>query len=131
MYIAEFRVNFVDEKYNVVGLKKYISNTEYVFISDLIKSKDPKKKILFFDLNSKKRIILVAINNDLKSSDIEKLGAKFFDLIKDSKQSEYIINSETISKKLNNGVGCFLHGLKLKSYSFEKYKTKKIKKIFH
>ena len=121
-------VLFVDEKYNVVGLKKYISNTEYVFISDLIKSKDQKKKILFFDLNSKKRIILVAINNDLKSSDIEKLGAKFFDLIKDSKQSEYIINSETISKKLNNGVGCFLHGLKLKSYSFDKYKTKKNKK---
>ena len=121
-------VLFIDEKYNVVRLKNHISNSEYLLISDLIKSKDQKKKFLFFDLNSKKRIILVAINDNLKSSEIEKLGAKFFDLIKDSRQSEYIINSETISKKLNNGVGCFLHGLKLKSYSFDKYKTKKNKK---
>lgn len=121
-------VLFVNEKYNVVGLKKHISNSEYLFISDLIKSKDQKKNFLFFDLNSKQRIILVAINDNLKSFEIEKLGAKFFDLIKDSKQSEYIINSETISNKLNNGVGCFLHGLKLKSYSFDKYKTKKNKK---
>ena len=123
-------VLFVDEKYNVARLKKHISNSEYLFISDLIKSKDQKKKYLFFDLNSKKRIILVAINDNLKNSEIEKLGAKFFDLIKDSRQSEYIINSESMSKKLNNGVGCFLHGLKLKSYSFDKYKTKKIKKYF-
>ena len=78
-------VLFIDEKYNVVGLKNHISNSEYLLISDLIKSKDQKKKFLFFDLNSKKRIILVAINNNLKSSEIEKLGAKFFDLIKDKK----------------------------------------------
>ena len=124
-------VLFIDEKYNVVRLKNHISNSEYLLISDLIKSKDQKKKFLFFDINSKKRIILVAINDNLKSSEIEKLGAKFFDIIKESRQTEYIINSETISKKLNNGVGYFLHGLKLKSYSFDKYKTKKIKKIFH
>ena len=38
-------VLFIDEKYNVVGLKNHISNSEYLLISDLIKSKDKKKKI--------------------------------------------------------------------------------------
>ena len=40
----------------------------------------------------------------------------------------YNLNSDTFSNKLKNIVGYFLHGLKLKSYSFEKYKTKKNKK---
>ena len=32
--------------------------------------------------------------------------------------------------KHNNFLGHFLHGLKLKSYEFKKYKSKKIKEIF-
>ena len=35
-------VLFIDEKYKVARLKKYISNSEYLLISDLIKSKDQK-----------------------------------------------------------------------------------------
>ena len=47
------------------------------------------------------------------------------------KQNEYNLNSDTLSNKQKNIIGYFLHGLKLKSYKFEKYKTKKkIKKIF-
>ena len=34
---------FTDEKFNNSGLKKYVSNTEYSFITDLIKTKDLKK----------------------------------------------------------------------------------------
>ena len=35
---------FVDEKLNITSLKKVLSNTEYSYISDLIKSEDQKKK---------------------------------------------------------------------------------------
>ena len=35
---------FVDERYNINGLKKYIPNSEYLYISDLLKKKDIKKK---------------------------------------------------------------------------------------
>ena len=52
-------VFFVDEKFNISALKKHISNNEFSFISDLLRSKDPKKKLLDFDINSKKKIILV------------------------------------------------------------------------
>ena len=31
---------FVDEKYNISGLKKYISNSEFSYISDLVKNSD-------------------------------------------------------------------------------------------
>ena len=39
---------FVDEKFNISHLKKYISKSEYSSISDLLKTKDIKKKNIFF-----------------------------------------------------------------------------------
>ena len=121
-------VLFVDEKFNVSNLKKFLSRSDYSFISDLLKTKDLKKKILSFDINSKRKIILVSLKNNLKDTDLENLGAKFYDTFKDINQNKFIINSDTVPKKFKNIVGCFLHGLKLKSYIFDKYKTKKNKK---
>ena len=43
----------------------------------------------------------------------------------DLKKKEFQIYSDAIQFKAKNFVGHFLHGLKLKSYVFEKYKTKK------
>ena len=124
-------VLFSDEKYNISGLKKHISSAEYSFVSELLKSKDLKKDIMSFDINSKRKIILVSLKKNLTTSDTENLGAKFFIEFKDNKQSEYNINSDTLPDFLNHTIGYFLHGLKLKSYTFDKYKTKKNKtKIF-
>ena len=121
-------VLFVDQKFNISGLKKHISHSEFYFISDLLKTKDLKKKIINFDINSKKKIILVSLKKNLTGSDVENLGAKFYDLIKDIKQIEYSVNSDTAKGQPINVVGHFLHGIKLKSYLFEKYKSKKNKK---
>ncbi len=118
-------VLFVDEKYNILSLKKHVPKSEFVFISDLIKTKDLKKKILVFDINSKKKIILVSLKKNLKSSEAENLGAKFHNLCKSFKISEYTLNSDTAPNHTINIVGYFLHGLKLKSYKFDKYKSKK------
>ena len=124
-------VLFVDEKYNISDIKKYISSSEFSFVLDLLKNKDLKREILKFDLSSKKKIILVSLKKNLNSSGAENLGAKFYDLFKDLKQNDYVVYSDTVSIKLKNCVGHFLHGLKLKSYSFDKYKTKKnVKNIF-
>ena len=41
------------------------------------------------------------------------------------KNSEYFIISDSVESKEDNFLGFFLHGLKLKSYEFQKYKTKK------
>ena len=48
-------VLFVDEKFNILSLKNHLSNSEYNFVSDLLKVADLKKKIIAFDLNSKKK----------------------------------------------------------------------------
>jgi len=122
-------VLFVDEYYNISGLKKHISNTEFSYISDLLKTSDLKKKLLFFKINSKKTIFLASIKKDFKTSDIESLGAEFHGYINYDNKNDYFINSESINSRIENFIGYFLHGLKLKSYEFNIYKSKKNKKI--
>ena len=122
-------VLFSNEKFNVSGLKKYLSNSEFSYINDLLKTSDLKKNIFVYEVNSKKKIVLISIKKDLKSADIENLGAEFFGRINYGKNSEYIINSDSVIGKYENFIGYFLHGLRLKSYEFKKYKTKKDERI--
>ena len=116
---------FVDEKFNINGLKKYISISDFSYVSDLLKSSDLKKNILFFEINSKKKIFLISIKKDQKISDIENLGAKFHNHINYESKNDYLVNSDTVNSRIENLVGHFLHGLKLKSYEFNIYKSKK------
>jgi leucyl aminopeptidase len=122
-------VLFTDEKYNINGLKKHISNEEFSYISDLLRTSDLKKNLLFFKINSKKTIFLVSIKKELKTSDIESLGAKFHGFIDYNKKNDYFVNSDTVNSKIVNFLGYFLHGLKLKSYEFNIYKSKKNKRL--
>ena len=117
-------VLFVDEKFNISGLKKYISKSEFSYISDLLKTSDLKKNLLLFEINSKKTIFLISIKKNLKPSDVESLGAKFHGYLNYEKKKDYFVNSDTINSKIENFVGYFLHGLKLKSYEFNIYKSK-------
>ena len=118
-------VLFADEKFNTSPLKKYISETEFSYITDLLKSSDLSKNLFVFELNSKKKITLISIKKKFETYDIENLGAEFYSRINYGKNSEYFINSDSIISKHKNSIGHFLHGLKLKSYMFNKYKSKK------
>ena len=122
-------VLFVDDKFSTDNLKRYLSNTEFTYIKDLLKISDLKKNLFVFEFNSKKKIVLISIKKDLKSFDIENLGAEFYGRINYGKNSEYFINSDSLIGSHKNLIGHFLHGLKLKSYKFNKYKTKKEARI--
>ncbi len=122
-------VLFVEENFNISSLKKHIANAEFSYIEDLLKNSDLKKNLLFFEVNSNKTIFLISIKKNLKTSDIESLGAEFHGYINYDKKSEYFVNSDSINSKIENFLGYFLHGLKLKSYEFNIYKSKKDKKI--
>jgi len=39
---------FVRENFNISGLKKYLSNSEFSYIADLLKNSDLKKRFTFF-----------------------------------------------------------------------------------
>jgi leucyl aminopeptidase len=123
-------VLFVDENFNIGGLNKYISSIESSYISDLIKTCDLKKKLLVFEVNSKKKIILISIKKNQKTTDVENLGAEFYSYIDYGKKTEFTINADSIKSKIEDFIGYFLHGLKLKSYEFNIYKSKKEKKLF-
>ena len=123
-------VLFVDEKFNTSRIGKNLLPKEISYINDLLKTNDLKKKIIIFEMSSKKNVILISSKKDLKISDIENLGAEFYEKIKHGKNSEYNIISESVSIKKETFLGHFLHGLKLKSYEFNKYKSKKENRLF-
>ncbi len=118
-------VLFCNEKFNTKNLKKFLSNSEFLYINDLLKTSDLKKNIFIYELSSKKKIVLISIKNHFKISDVENLGAEFYGRINYGKNTEYFIISDSVTGKQNNFLGHFLHGLKLKSYEFKKYKSKK------
>ena len=61
----------------------------------------------------------------MKTYDIENLGAELYGRINYGKNSEYFLISDSLGNKHDIFLGHFLHGLKLKSYEFKKYKSKK------
>ena len=48
---------FVDEKFNINSIKSKISNQEFSYLNDLLKTSDLKKNLLVFEASSKKKII--------------------------------------------------------------------------
>ena len=123
-------VIFLGENLKINVLKKYLQEFEFNYINDLFKNIDKKKKLFIYDISSKKRIILVIIKNNLNIFDIQNMGAEFYTSIKYFKNNEYFIVSDSVVGKNNNFLGYFLHGIKLKSYEFKKYKSKKTENKF-
>ncbi len=124
------QVLFIEENYNTNTIKKHVSTAELSYIKEILKNNDLKKKILSLDLNSKKRLILVSLKKKLESSDIENLGADFYNYIKNRNMNKLSIISNSLNfRSEKDFIGCFLHGLKLKSYEFNIYKTKKEKNV--
>ena len=119
---------FTKENFNTKYIVTFFSNSEIAYIQNILKKRDLKKNILSFDLNSKTKIILIDIKNNLELSDIEYMGAEFFTFIKSNNIKELSINPLSIqSKPENDFIGRFLHGFKLKAYEFNVYKAKKNK----
>ena len=120
----------MDEKFSISNITSKISKQESSYLRDLLKTSDLKKNLLVFEISSKKKIILISIKKDLKTSDVENLGAEFYTYINYGNKGEFSINTDSIKSAIDDFIGHFLHGLKLKSYEFNIYKSKIDKKIF-
>ena len=125
-------VLFTDESFEIFGLSKLPLNSDSSAIKRSINSNKSKdKEFLIFNLNPTQKIILIKIKKKQSSSENEKKGAKFFSFIKSNSIFDVTLFEKNIyhtnsSNKLF--VNEFLHGAQLKSYVFDKYKSKKKQK---
>ena len=127
-------VLFCDENFKINGLNKLSLNKQSKLINDSIQSNNLKKKdIIFFNINPIQKIILIKIKKNQSSLESEKIGAKFFNFMK----SNFIFSSNLFDENIKNITATnkdflndFIHGIKLKSYHFKKYKSDNKKDIF-
>ena len=127
-------VLFCDENFKINGLNKLSLNKHSKLINDSIQSSSLKKKeIIFFNINPIQKIILIKIKKNQSSLESEKIGAKFFNFMK----SNLIYSSNLFDENIKNitpinkdFLNDFIHGIKLKSYQFKKYKSDNKKDIF-
>ena len=122
---------FSRENYNIDFLKSYFSDLEIINIKEIIKNINLKKNIISFNLNSKKKIFLINIKKNPNNYEIENLGAEFFEFIKELSIKNLFINAQTLEKENKNFISHFLHGLKLRSYEFNIYKSTKGEKVIN
>jgi len=129
-------VLFVNSNFDLKGLdNKPIYRYIDVIKKSIYLNKDEKKDLLSFDINPQIKIIIIKVTKDKKiPNNNEKLGAKFFDFIQsNSFQKNLFIDSNLkfYSQSNKNFFDQFLSGMLIKSYDFDKYRTKKNNNIFH
>ena len=121
---------FTNEKSEITHLKKYFSTSDHKNLNLLLKNKNKKKGILSFDLNPNQKIIFISLKKNQKPNETEKSGAKLTDFLNNEGAEVIHILSDTISVNLKpDAIYEFLHGMRLKSYSFDRYKLKKDSKL--
>ena len=128
-------VLFCNENFKINALSNLNLKNQSNFINKLINfNKLIKKDFLIFNITSIQKIILVKIKKNQSSLDNEKLGAKFFNFIKENTVFNLTLYNSNIRASSSNNLSFFdefMHGLELKSYEFKKYKSKKDKEIFN
>ena len=126
-------VFFTNEDFKIEAIDKSTVSKFSVQIKKTINSADLKnKEFLSFNLNPSQKIILIKIKKNQSSLENEKIGAKFFNYTKSNsfyKTSFFEQNIYQIKSNSKNFFDEFILGVKLKSYVFEKYKTKKMIKF--
>ena len=96
------------------NLKKYLPDSEFSYIEDLVKTADSKKSLLKFDISSKKKIVIVIVKKSLKDFDIENLGAELYKKVNNGKSSEFNLISDSFNGKNSEFHRSFITWFKIK-----------------
>ena len=110
---------------NLNELKSLFTKFEIKSIKEILKNLNLNKNIISFNLDSKKIFFLIKTKENLNKFEIENLGAEFYEYIKNLSLKSLFINPLSINKDIDKEslTNYFLHGLKLKSYEFNIYKS--------
>ncbi len=122
-------VYFTNESFKISNINKsYVSKFSNQIIKTINSNDLKDKDILSFNINPTQKIILIKIKNNQSFLENEKVGAKFLSYVKlnsFSIISFFEQNINEINTKSKYFFDEFILGVKLKSYVFNKYKTKK------
>ena len=132
--LVKNHVFFTDQDFKISGFNKLSIFKNFNYINKSIDSNKLNNKFfLSFDINPTQKITLVKIKNNQSSLDIEKIGADFYNYLKSNslfKVTFYEKNIKNIYPQNQYFFDEFIHGIELKSYEFNKYKTKNENKIY-
>jgi len=122
-------VLFSDDDFKIHSLNEMTLGNKVSFIKEIIQKNESKKgKFLAFNINSIQRIILISLKKKTNSLENEKIGADFYNFIKSNSFFNLTLIEKNIRRARENNSNIleeFLHGIELKSYEFNKYKSKK------
>ena len=121
----DFRINEIN-KLPIFKFSNFINKSISSSVLD-------DKNFLSYDINAFQKVILIRIKNSQSPLEIEKIGAKFYTYLKTNsyfKISFYEQNLRSTFPKNKFFFDQFTQGLYLKSYEFNKYKSKSKEKKF-
>ena len=127
----ETLVFFINENFDLKLENKIFSESnlnKIKFFLKNFKSKKSKDKIISFDISEQNKLLFVIVKEKLVAKSFAELGANFYSFAKANKINKINLYSDTLRsikfyKKNTELVLNFIHGINLKSYSFDKYKT--------
>ena len=115
---------FASKKFEIKNINKLLNSSEVNLVKKNLKNNTKKKEIFSFDISHNQKIIIYSINSN--NGSYEKNGAKLFEFFKKENLNKVYIYGDTIEN--SNNIKCLhelIHGMKLRSYTFDKYLTKK------
>ena len=123
--ILDHNIIFIDKNTDFKKLNETYNFLNKLKLQDIkITSLDGKNFFMHPQKNGK-YAILIYLGDNLFNADIENLGAKFYDFLKNQNIYSIVINLNNQNLLLKKKfINYFIHGFKLKSYEFNFYKFK-------
>ena len=127
-------VFFTNQNFKIDNLSKLPISKFSNFINKSVGLSDlDQRNFLSFNINASEKIILVKMKNNSSSLEIEKIGAEFYVYLKSNSFLKTTFYEQNIKNFVSNNkyfFDQFVQGLRLKSYKFNKYKSKNKEKKF-
>ena len=103
---------FTEDKFQIKNTGSFLSKNETSYVEKILKNKkNTKENIISFNINEKTTLILISLKKNLKGTDVENLGAEFYNFIKKSLFKNVSIITESVkSKPGKDFIGRFMHG---------------------
>ncbi len=127
-------VIFTNQNFKIDNLSKLPISKFSNFINKSVSLSDlDQRNFLSFNINASEKIILVKMKSNSSSLEIEKIGAEFYVYLKSNSFLKTTFYEQNIRSFVSNNkyfFDQFVQGLQLKSYKFNKYKSKNKEKKF-